>query len=141
MKVKVGSVIIGFIMICIGIAALAGQTPVFGIHPVVWFILGAMLICSDSAWEKLARAKRGAQRGEGASVEAPGGDGARGEAASAATAAGGGDAADEGANAEAATQNAAAGGPANDTPCKNATPASDELEGPSGNTAKREESR
>lgn len=51
MKVKVGSVIIGFIMICIGIAALAGQTPVFGIHPIVWFILGAMLICSDSAWE------------------------------------------------------------------------------------------
>ena len=58
MKVKVGSVIIGFIMICIGIAALAGQTPVFGIHPIVWFILGVMLICSDSAWEKLAHAKR-----------------------------------------------------------------------------------
>ncbi len=66
MKVKVGSVIIGFIMICIGIAALAGQTPVFGIHPVVWFILGAMLICSDSAWEKLARAKRKAHQGEDA---------------------------------------------------------------------------
>ncbi len=58
MKVKVGSVILGFVMICIGIAALAGQTPVFGIHPIVWFILGAMLICSDSAWEKLAHAKR-----------------------------------------------------------------------------------
>ncbi len=141
MKVKVGSVIIGFIMICIGIAALAGQTPVFGIHPVVWFILGAMLICSDSAWEKLARAKRGAQRGEGASAEAPGGDGARGVAASTATAADG-DAAGEGAGAEeATTQNAAADGPANGTPSRNATPASDELEGPSGNTAKHEESR
>ncbi len=140
MKVKVGSVIIGFIMICIGIAALAGQTPVFGIHPVVWFILGAMLICSDSAWEKLARAKRGAQRSEGASAEAAS-ESTEGKASKAATAAGGGDAADEGANAEATTQNAAADGPANDTPCKNTTPASDELEGPSGNTAKREESR
>ncbi len=58
MKVKVGSVILGFVMICIGIAALAGQTPVFGIHPIVWFILGVMLICSDSAWEKLAHGKR-----------------------------------------------------------------------------------
>ena len=73
MKVKVGSVIIGFIMICIGIAALAGQTPVFGIHPIVWFILGAMLICSDSAWEKLARAKRHDRKGKDADEEhAPG---------------------------------------------------------------------
>lgn len=70
MKVKVGSVIIGFIMICIGIAALAGQTPVFGIHPIVWFILGAMLICSDSAWEKLARAKRYEHKRKGADEEA-----------------------------------------------------------------------
>lgn len=70
MKVKVGSVIIGFIMICIGIAALAGQTPVFGIHPIVWFILGAMLICSDSAWEKLARAKRHEHKRKGAGEEA-----------------------------------------------------------------------
>ncbi len=124
MKVKVGSVIIGFIMICIGIAALAGQTPVFGIHPVVWFILGAMLICSDSAWEKLARAKRGAQRGEDASAEAAS-ESAEGKTA----------------NAEATTQNAAADGPANGTPCENATPASNELEGSSGNTAKREEAR
>ncbi len=69
MKVKVGSVIIGFIMICIGIAALAGQTPVFGIHPIVWFILGVMLICSDSAWEKLARAKRHEHKHKGASEE------------------------------------------------------------------------
>lgn len=55
---KIGSVILGFVMICIGIVALAGQIPVLGIHPVVWFILGILLICSDSAWEKLARAKK-----------------------------------------------------------------------------------
>ncbi len=59
MKIKVGSVIIGFILICIGIATIAGQVAFLGIHPVVWFILGALLICSDSAWEKLAHAKRG----------------------------------------------------------------------------------
>ncbi len=70
MKVKVGSVILGFVMICIGIAALAGQTPVFGIHPIVWFILGAMLICSDSAWEKLAHAKRHEHRKEGSKGKA-----------------------------------------------------------------------
>jgi hypothetical protein len=64
MKIKVGSVIIGFILICIGIATLAGQVAFLGIHPVVWFILGALLICSDSAWEKLARAKRSEQSGE-----------------------------------------------------------------------------
>lgn len=67
MKIKVGSVIIGFILICIGIATLAGQVAFLGIHPVVWFILGALLICSDSAWEKLARAKRSEQSGEGES--------------------------------------------------------------------------
>lgn len=55
---KIGSVIIGFILICIGIAALAGQTPLLGIHPAVWFILGAGLLLSDTAWERLARAKR-----------------------------------------------------------------------------------
>lgn len=67
MKIKVGSVIIGFILICIGIATLAGQVAFLGIHPVVWFILGALLICSDSAWEKLARAKRSEQSGKGES--------------------------------------------------------------------------
>ena len=51
---KIGSVILGFAMICIGIVDLAGQAPVLGIHPAVWFILGALLICSDSAWAKLA---------------------------------------------------------------------------------------
>lgn len=54
---KVGSVIIGFILICIGIAALAADAPLLGIHPAVWFILGAGLMLSDGAWERLARAK------------------------------------------------------------------------------------
>ena len=54
---KIGSVILGFAMICIGIVDLAGQAPVLGIHPAVWFILGALLICSDSAWAKLAENK------------------------------------------------------------------------------------
>lgn len=57
---KVGSVILGFIMICIGIVDIAGQAPVLGVHPAVWFILGALLICSDSAWERLSRRKRDA---------------------------------------------------------------------------------
>lgn len=56
---KIGSVILGFVMICIGIVDLAGQAPVLGVHPAVWFILGVLLICSDSAWEKLARKKKG----------------------------------------------------------------------------------
>ena len=55
---KISSVIVGFVLICIGIAALAGQAPLFGIHPAVWFILGVALMVSDSAWEHLARAKR-----------------------------------------------------------------------------------
>lgn len=54
---KIGSVILGFAMICIGIVDLAGQAPVLGIHPAVWFILGALLICSDSAWAKLSKKK------------------------------------------------------------------------------------
>ncbi len=54
---KIGSVILGFAMICIGVVDLAGQAPVLGIHPAVWFILGALLICSDSAWAKLAKKK------------------------------------------------------------------------------------
>lgn len=54
---KIGSVILGFAMICVGIVDLAGQAPVLGIHPAVWFILGILLICSDSVWEKLARKK------------------------------------------------------------------------------------
>ena len=54
---KIGSVILGFAMICICIVDLAGQAPVLGIHPAVWFILGALLICSDSAWAKLAKKK------------------------------------------------------------------------------------
>lgn len=54
---KIGSVILGFAMICIGIVDLAGQAPVLGIHPAAWFILGALLICSDSAWAKLAKKK------------------------------------------------------------------------------------
>ena len=52
---KIGSVILGFAMICIGIVDLAGQAPVLGIHPAVWFILGVLLVCSDSAgqgWQK-----------------------------------------------------------------------------------------
>lgn len=55
---KIGSVILGFVMICVGIVDLAGQAPVLGIHPAVWFILGVLLICSDSAWEKLAKKKK-----------------------------------------------------------------------------------
>ena len=54
---KIGSVILGFAMICIGIVDLTGQAPVLGIHPAVWFILGALLVCSDSAWAKLAKKK------------------------------------------------------------------------------------
>ncbi len=60
---KISSLVIGFVLICIGIAALAGQTPVLGIHPAVWFILGVGLMLSDSAWERLARAKRDANNG------------------------------------------------------------------------------
>lgn len=55
---KIGSVILGFVMILIGIFNLAGQAPVLGIHPAVWFILGVLLICSDSVWEKLAHRKK-----------------------------------------------------------------------------------
>lgn len=55
---KIGSVILGFVMICVGIVDLAGQAPVLGIHPAVWFILGVLLICSDSAWKKLAKKKK-----------------------------------------------------------------------------------
>lgn len=58
---KVGSVILGFIMICIGIVDIAGQAPVLGMHPAVWFILGVLLICSDSAWERLSRRKKDAK--------------------------------------------------------------------------------
>lgn len=55
---KIGSAIIGFIMICIGICNLAGHVPFLGIHPAVWFILGAGLLLSDTAWEKLSRRKK-----------------------------------------------------------------------------------
>lgn len=55
---KVGSIVIGFILMCVGIGALAGQTPVLGVHPAVWFILGVGLILSDSAWARLARKKK-----------------------------------------------------------------------------------
>ena len=51
-------------MICIGIVDLAGQAPVLGIHPAVWFILGALLICSDSAWAKLAKKKADKNKGD-----------------------------------------------------------------------------
>lgn len=61
---KIGSVILGFVMICVGIVDLAGQAPVLGIHPAVWFILGVLLICSDSAWEKLAKKKKPHNSGE-----------------------------------------------------------------------------
>lgn len=61
---KIGSVILGFAMICIGIVDLAGQAPVLGIHPAVWFILGALLICSDSAWSKLAKKKADINKGD-----------------------------------------------------------------------------
>lgn len=62
---KIGSVILGFAMICIGIVDLAGQAPVLGIHPAVWFILGALLICSDSAWAKLAKKKADKNKNNG----------------------------------------------------------------------------
>ncbi|MEF2656272.1 MAG: hypothetical protein U0M72_07605 [Eggerthellaceae bacterium] len=55
---KIGSAIIGFIMICIGICNLAGHVPFLGIHPAVWFILGAGLLLSDTAWEKLSHRKK-----------------------------------------------------------------------------------
>lgn len=61
---KIGSVILGFAMIYIGIVDLAGQAPVLGIHPAVWFILGALLICSDSAWAKLAKKKADKNKGD-----------------------------------------------------------------------------
>lgn len=61
---KIGSVILGFAMICIGTVDLAGQAPVLGIHPAVWFILGALLICSDSAWAKLAKKKADKNKGD-----------------------------------------------------------------------------
>lgn len=52
---KIGSVILGFAMICIGIVDLTGQAPVLGIHPAVWFILGALLfapIRPGQRWRK-----------------------------------------------------------------------------------------
>lgn len=55
---KIGSAIIGFIMICIGICNISGHVPFLGIHPAVWFILGAGLLLSDTAWEKLSRRKK-----------------------------------------------------------------------------------
>lgn len=61
---KIGSIILGFAMICIGIVDLAGQAPVLGIHPAVWFILGALLVCSDSAWARLAKKKAGKNIGD-----------------------------------------------------------------------------
>lgn len=61
---KIGSVILGFAMTCIGIVDLAGQAPVLGIHPAIWFILGALLICSDSAWAKLAKKKADKNKGD-----------------------------------------------------------------------------
>lgn len=61
---KIGSVILGFAMICIGIVDLAGQAPVLGIHPAVWFILGVFLVCSDSAWARLAKKKAGKNIGD-----------------------------------------------------------------------------
>lgn len=67
---KVGSIVIGFILVCVGIAALAGQTPVLGVHPAVWFILGIGLMLSDSAWARLARKKR--EDGEEGAGEADG---------------------------------------------------------------------
>lgn len=57
---KVTTAIIGFLLIVVGITSLAGIAPPFGIHPVVWFILGAGLLLSDSAWEKLARKREDA---------------------------------------------------------------------------------
>ena len=65
---KIGSVILGFVMICVGVVDLAGQAPVLGIHPAVWFILGILLICSDSAWEKLAKKKSSRKDGEPSSA-------------------------------------------------------------------------
>ena len=61
---KIGSVILGFAMICIGIVDLAGQAPVLGIHTAVWFIQGALLICSDSAWAKLAKKRADKNKGD-----------------------------------------------------------------------------
>lgn len=61
---KVGSIVIGFILMCVDIGALAGQTPVLGVHPAVWFILGVGLILSDSAWARLARKKRDREQAE-----------------------------------------------------------------------------
>lgn len=54
---KVATAIVGFLLVCVGIGALAGQVAVLGVHPAVWFILGAGLLVSDSAWERLARKK------------------------------------------------------------------------------------
>ena len=60
---KIGSVILGFAMICIGIVDLAGQAPVLGIHPAVWLILGVLLVCSDSAWARLAKKEADKNKG------------------------------------------------------------------------------
>ena len=62
---KIGSVILGFAMICIGIVDLAGQAPVLGIHPAVC-ILGALLICSirpGQSWRKKADKNKDNGRG------------------------------------------------------------------------------
>lgn len=135
MKVKVGSVILGFVMICIGIAALAGQTPVFGIHPIVWFILGVMLICSDSAWEKLAHAKRHDHQSKDSSAE-DAGESAEGKAT--------GTKADTASAAGKTTITGTAAvvdGPANDAPHENAVPTNDDREASSNDSAADKEAR
>lgn len=55
---KIATALVGLVLIVIGIAALANQMPVLGIHPAVWFILGCGLLISDHAWERLARSKK-----------------------------------------------------------------------------------
>ena len=64
---KIGSVILGFAMICIGIVDLAGHDPVLGIHPAVWIILGELLICSDSY--RALHAKKKADKNKGDNSE------------------------------------------------------------------------
>lgn len=51
---KYGSALLGFILVCVGIGALATPAPPLGLHPATWFVLAALLF-SDSAWTHVAR--------------------------------------------------------------------------------------
>ena len=47
--------IIGFICICLGIGTFAYQVAFLGIHPVAWFIIGAILLFSREIGNRMTK--------------------------------------------------------------------------------------